>query len=481
MSTEQADRPRASSSEGERRARGAARRYRRGLFGTVGALAAATVALGATSLAQGPKLSDAAIEVEQATSLAGSRLVLDLNQPIDRVEGEVRVSPHETTELEVDGSRLIVSFDEPLPYDETFTVTIDGVVGMAQPAASTVEYAFTTADEPVYTLVRRSHSGRPDVVRRSTVGDPSTRDVLEAPRLRSFAHAGDVVVAVAIEDDGTDTLRITGIADETLTLTLPGAAIVRSIGGSSTQPIVAFTVGPSAEGGTAASVHDILHTLDVSGASAAPTPVLGPDGAPISAQDWRFVPGTTSMVVQDFDGAVFLVDALGLAPPQPLGTHVELRGILPGTTELVVADPDRGTIVDLVTGEARENDVPSAALDGDWYPGRSIQLDAEGAHLLEVFDVSIDEAGRYRVGARIVRVDRADAVDRYATGEDSRLLSSCVSPNGRLLAVETASAQSESDDYPEGASPVDRLTTVIDIDTGDVVLTQNGGFSDWCR
>ncbi|MFB9960594.1 hypothetical protein [Agromyces bracchium] len=466
--------------EGDRARQAEGRRFRRGLTATIGVLAGASVLLGAASLTQGPKLADAAIDVERATTLAGSRLVLELNQPVDRVDGDVVVTPDESFELEIDGDRLVVSFDEPLPYDEAVTVTIDGVVGTAQPAAATIEYRFTTADEPVHTLVRRSPEGEPDVVRRSSVGDPTPEDVLEAPRLRSFAHAGDVVVGVAIEDDGSNSLRVAGIGDTTQTIAFPEPGTVNSIGGSTTQPLVAYTFNPAA-GDAEPAPQSVLYTLDVSGAAAEPVPVLGPDGTPVTVNDWVFVPGTTSVVVQDVDGAVFLADALGLSPAQPLGTHAELRGMLPGTTDLILADPDRGTILDLETGEARENVLPSAELPDEAYPGHVMQLDDTGTHLLEVLIVSGDGVGSVATEALLARVGEAETVVLHATGADSRRLATCVSPNGRLVAVETAPIGADSDGYPNAPSLVGRLTTIVDIETGEVVLTQNGGSSDWCH
>jgi len=480
----------ASGRDARRASRAESRRFRRGLAATIGVLAGATAVLGAASLVQGPKLSDAAIDVERATRLADSRLVLELNQPVERVDGSVTVTPAEPAELEIDGSRLIVSFERPLPYDEEFSVAVDGVVGSAQSTPSTIEHRFTTADEAVYTLVRRSPEGGSDVIRRSMIGDPTPADVLEAPRLRSFAHAGDVVVAVAIEADGTNTLRVAGLGGATQTVAFPEPGTVTSIGGSSTQPLVAFAFTESGAGGAEGadapagvdpSAGSTLFTLDVSGAAAEPVPVLGADGAPVSVNDWEFVPGTTSIVIQDVDGGFLLVDALGLSPTQPLGTHAELRGILPGTTDLVLADPDRGSLLDLATGESRDNVLPAADLPPDAYPGRVLQLDAEGTHLLEVLLVSPDDEGSVLTEALLTRVDGSETVVLHATAADSRRLASCVSPNGRLVAVETAPARAESDDYPGAPSLVGRLTTVVDIETGAVVLTQNGGFSDWCR
>lgn len=452
-----------------------ARRFRRGLAATLGVLALAAVSLGAAGFLQGPKLVDAAVDVQRVTRLAESRLVLQLNQPVARV-GELRISPHEPASLEHDGDRLVVTFARPLPAGTEFHVAIDDVVGAAQPAAADVAYRFTTADEPVFTLVRRSPEGRPDVVRRATASEPAPSDVLEAPRLQSFAAAGEVVVAAAIEEDGTNTLRVAGVGETTQLVGLPEPGVVRRIAASTTHPLVALGFdGRTNLGGGEPRYRHALFILDVSGAQAALEPVLRPDGEPFAVADWRFVPGTTSLVLQDLDGGLFAVDALGLSPPMALGAHAELRGILPGTAVLVVADPDGGALIDLTTGEATANELPPAGLPEQAYPGRVQQLDADGAYLMDVL-----LAGDGGTESLLALVDGAGTEVRWASGPGSRLAGSCLSPNGRLVAIETVAADAPYDGYPNAPSPVDRLTTVVDLASGDPVLVQNGGFSDWC-
>ncbi|WP_350348468.1 hypothetical protein ABIQ69_00650 [Agromyces sp. G08B096] len=448
---------------------------------TIAVLAAATASLGVAGALQGPRLQTAAVDAERVTQLAGSRVVLELNQPIARVDGSLRVEPDEPAELTVEGDRLIVEFARPLPYDTEVAVTVEGVVGETQPTPATIEHRFTTAESSLHTLVRRSDTGRPDAVVRGSLsgGDPEV--VLEAPRLLSFAEAADVVVAVAIEDDELHTLRVAGVGQETQTLRLPEPGHIRSIAGSTTNPIVAFVLdGAPRPGGVEPAYRNALFTLDVSGQTAAPAPVLGLGGAPMRVMDWRFVPGTTSLVVQDFDGALFLVDALGLTPPAPLGVHSELRGFVPGTTDLVVADPDRGLVIDLETGDARENVLPAAELPDNAYPGRVEQLDLEGTHALAVLLTTTADDGTVQAQSLLAVAGPEGTAVRYATGARSRLLGYCVSPNGRYAAVETADVDAESDGYPNAPAMRDRLTTVVDLADGAIVRTQSGGGSDWC-
>ncbi|GAA1833762.1 hypothetical protein [Agromyces salentinus] len=456
-------------------------RFRRRLLGTIGALAVAATALGVAGFVQGPRLAEASVDVQRVTRLADGRVELELNQAIARVDGVLRVEPEVPAELSVEGDALVVEFTEPLPYDTEFHVAIDGVVGSAQPTAVTVEHGFRTADAAILTLVRRSPDGLPDAILRSGSAERTPEAVIEAPRLQSFAQAGDAVVAVAIEDDGSNTLRIAGLGEQTQTMGLVEPGEVHAISGSTTHPLIAYLhQGLARPSGAAPAFSDTLFTLDVSGQPAEPEPVVGLDGSPMRVADWRFVPGTTSMVVQDLDGALSVVDAFGLVPPRPLGSATQLRGFLPGTQELIVADPDRGRVVDLRSGTERPNDLPIADLPDHAHPSSVTQLDADGAHLLTVLLAGTDGSGDAAAESLLALVDDVGTQVRYSTGPDSRMLRSCVAPNGHLVAVETAAVDALPDGYPEAPSSRDRLTSVIDIATGELVLTQPGGSSDWC-
>lgn len=450
------------------------RRFTVALIGTIVALAVAVAGFVVANAVQGPRVVSAAADVRNAPRLAGSAVTFELNEPIDEVDpSTVRVEPASTaTTVSVDGATLRVAFDAPLPAATEITVTVAGVTAADGGPATTVRHAFTTADEPLHVLQRRSDSGQDDLVVRSSPANPTPEVMLAAPRIQSFAHAGEVVVAVELLDDGSSVLRLTeGGRPPAATLALPEPGVVRSIAGSTTHPLIGFTLLSDAD---AAST---LYTLDVSGAASnEPRAVLGIDGSPLAVADWLFIPGTNSIVAQDRDGVLFLVDALGTVPPSLLGSHSELRGVLPGTSTLVVADPDRGATIDLTTGETETLILPIAELPENAYPGRVTTLDRDGAHLLEV--TLIDEDGG--VAGLVARVDASETAVVFAPPEGSRVLSSCASPNGLLVAVETRGADSLPDGYPDDPSFSGTLTSLVEVATGRVVLSLAGGLTDWC-
>ncbi|GLI27384.1 hypothetical protein ARHIZOSPH14_16260 [Agromyces rhizosphaerae] len=460
--------------------------FRRALTGTLVVLGAAGLALVVTSALQGPKVAATSVDPIAVTELAGQQVVIELNQPIVRIDGDLAVDPQLDATVSFEDDLLFVEFAEPLPYATEVELSINGVVGESQPNAGTIAHRFTTADADVVTLVRNSPAGEPDRLVRSSVADPANPEVLlEAPVLEQFARAGEVIAATAVQDDGTNSLWIAGggAGDTPAQVALPAAGVVRTLGASTTHPIVAFTLDSGTR--TAEDADDdyrsALFALDVSGGAVEPVPVTGPTGEVLQVTEWWFVPGTASLVVQDFEGALLLVDPLTGADPVALGAHDELRGVLPGSRTLVVADPDGGTLIDLETGDRAPNDLPVADLPDGAYPGRVVQLDAAGAYLMQVLLPTIAEDGSTRATALVIRVDDAGTSVLYSTDESSRMLEFCASPNGRLLAVETAQADAESDRYPNLPSSIDRLTTVVDVVTAELVLTQQGGSSNWCR
>jgi hypothetical protein len=222
-------------------------------------------------------------------------------------------------------------------------------------------------------------------------------------------------------------------------------------------------------------------TMDLSGAGpAVPQPVLGLDGAPLRAADWAFVPGSTSLVVQDFDQSLFLVDVLGRQPVTPLGVHNEIRGFIAGTSDLVVADPDRGALIDLIDGTTTTLELASADLADNVYPGRITMLD-DSRYLVTLVMVDI-EGGRNLRSSMLAEVDAEGELRQvFAPAADTSLIRDyCVSPNGQYVAVAASGEESRPDGYSDNPGYTQTMTSIVEIATARTVLSLQGGFSDWC-
>ena len=456
--------------------------FRRRLVGTVVALAIIAGGFAFASVVQGPRLESGQIDAARATRLAGETLTLTVNQPVaDFDAGDVEVEPAASVTAESSDRSIVVTFETPLDSAAEYTVRVPGVVGAYQGTAATLEYHFETPDEEVYSLVRRSDSGEPDVVQRAWLTEPEPEVVFSAPRIQEFARVDDILAVVTIDDEDRNQLVLSQAKQpDPYELGLPADASIRELAASTTNPLVGFVLDTPAVDGVK-QYESALMTMDLSGASPAdPAPVLGLDGTPVRVAAWAFVPGSTSVVVQDFEKSLFLIDVLGQQPATPLGVHTEIRGFLPGTTDLVVADPDRGALIDLSDGTTATLDLPPADLAPNVYPGRITMLD-DTRYLMSLTAAKVEDGRNVRssVLAEVGADGGLDQVFAPAT-ETSLIREYCVSPNGRYVAVATSPEGGHPDGYSNNPGYTETMTSVVEIATGRIMLSLPGGLSDWC-
>ncbi len=454
-------------------------------MGTVIVLASIVVGFAVVGAYQGPRVVEGEVDAQRATRLVGQQLILTLDQAVssslDSADVEVEPAASATAAAEPGDRTVAVTFDEPLDYATEYTVRVPGVVGAA-PAASTIEYRFTTPDEQVWSLLRRSDSGADDVIQRSPFANPQAEVVFSAPRIQEFARVDDIAAVATIDDEGWNRLLLSkGGQAQPSEVGLPEQASIRELAASTTNPVIGFVLDTPAHDGVK-EYESTLMTLDLSGAAAAdPAPVLGLDGTPLRVSSWVWVPGTASAVVQDFEGSLFLIDASGTTPPTPLGVHTEIRGFVPGTTRLVVADPDRGSIIDLADGTTTTLELPVADLADNVYPGRITMLDDTSRYLINLVAASV-EGGRNVRSSILAEVDEAGELrEVFAPALETSLIREyCVSPNGRYVAVSVSTESGRPDGYSANPGYTETTTSIVDIDTGRTEMSMPGGFSDWC-
>lgn len=448
----------------------ARRRFTRLVVAIVTALGLLVVALGAANAFRGPRVLETLAAVDDAASVAGAVVEFRLNQPVAAPDaGALEVSPATGAEVSVDDRVVRVVFDAPLLPSTDYVVEVAGVRSSSGGPESTLRHGFRTDDEAMHVL-QRVDGGDDRVVRRAT-GGGETEVVLALPVIEEFAHAGDVVAAIEERPDGTEGLRfaVAGQSTAPAELVLPRSGGLRSLQASSTSGWMGVLQEDDRGSGT-------LHLVDVSDTAAGtPAPVLGLDGEPVEVSEYAFVPGAASVVVLDRSGAMLLVDATGLRPAAPLGSHARILGFVPGTSTVVVSDPDRVAAIDLASGETVTLDLLLPDLPEGAYPGRVSPLDDDGAHLLEVL---LGDGGA-GFASLLARVDADGTAMVFPPPEGSRVIGHCPAPGGALVAVETAPVASA--DGETGSWDADAMTTLVEVGTGRVVLSLPGGESDWCR
>lgn len=451
----------------EKRAR---RAFRSSFWLTVAVLTALLVGLGAVNAVRGPLVRDAALNVEAAIERTGQRLTIDTDQPIRAVDAsDVRVTPAAPVEVESDGSRITLRFTGLLRYAAEYLVEVD-VEGTATGAASTLQHRFATPSPDVHTLVRGDEGDQ--IIRGTLHGSGADAVVVEAPHIQEYTVAGDFVVFVGTLEDGTSGIALRAPDDTTLyPLPVPEAVGFRELHAATSELLVGYL---SDEG----SAEGPLHLVDLEENTWTPRVVTGLAGEPLMVRDWAWVPGTTSLIAHDIDRQLYLVDALTEAPPQLLGTHTELRGFLPGTVQLVVADPTGPSIIDLTTGETRVLELPPADIDPDLYPTGFILTTPTSS--IEAYSDLLGPASDAR--SVLYSITEAGALElfRPATAS-SRIGTICLSPNGQFVAAEVIPGGARSDNDPYAPGWQGSTIFYIDVTSGESTRGLPGMASDWCR
>jgi len=439
---------------------------------TLGVLTVATATLGVAGVFRGPHLDDAGVAAATALERPGQRLVLQADQQIDPVDaGDVTISPDVPVEVSSDGRAITIRFGGMLRALTEYRVAV-AVTGTATGVAGILDHSFTTPDLEVATLVRDLDG--PDEVRSRTVSGDEAVTLLSADRIQEFAVARDGVAAVLLDESGTDGRLVLAPTGEQITLEvpLPGPGRLRRLQAAPTTGIlgVLFT-SREAEGADSQ-----LLLFDPADPSGLVRVVTGLDGEPVSALDWRFVPGTSYLVVQAFDQSMLLVDtATPDAAPVPLGEHAEMRGFLPGTRRLVVADPLSGGLIDLETGETSTLELPDDRLDETAYRGEIVAL-GDDRYVEVVSHPGADFVLDYEI--LLVGPDGVEVI--YDRDAGIPIADVCLSPNAQYLAVEVQDPQGTPDGYPNVPGRTGTTTYFVDLETGSANRGVAGFAASWC-
>jgi hypothetical protein len=461
-----------------RRARG----WRRSVLATVGILSVAVAGLGLAGTFRAPHLDDASVAAATALLRPDQRLVLQADQEIEPVEAsDVRISPATPIEVSADGRAVTVRFPGMLRALTEYTVSVD-VRGASTGVAGSWEYAFTTPDLDVAVLVRDLE--RPDeVVRRAVSGD-DPEVLFRADRIQEFALTPDGVAAIVLDESATGPAAAAGrvvLAPEGETITqeisLPGEGRLQQLHASETTGRIGFTFS-STDTRDPEAVSSRLLLFDPLDPSGVVRPVTGLDGEPVSVIDWMFVPGTPYLVAHTFGEAVLLVDTSDPeAVPAPLGEHAELRGFLPGTLRLVVADPLSGGLLDLRDGGTSEFTPPDDGLEEGVYRGALLALTED--RYVEVVSRPSGDSG-FVLDYEVLLVDEEGAVTIYDPPEGVPIRAVCLSPNAQFLAVELQDPAGEPDGYPNLPGRTASTTYFVDLETGSANRGIQGFASSWC-
>lgn len=402
-------------------------RARRGFLArlavVVGILALVAGITAAVSTVQGPRVTDVQVDPATAVTTAGARFIVTTTQSLDEVTPEqVTVTPDIPFTVDTSGRSVGLRFTLPLRDETEYTVRIDGVTGASGSPPATIEQRFTTPALSFFVLQRGN--GEDQILHTGLSGREGS-PVFANAHIEDFrATATDLVVSTVDADDRSH-LVVTGHdGSGERELPLPDDGSVTNLQTADRGNLIGYTF-TDADIGTPGARESLLFIASLRG-DGEPTAVQV-TGADPRVADWRFVPGTDSILLLSYDGTLLLASSSG-GGAVALGNAIAIDGIARASTLALV---DRGVgRVSIDLADAGES--PLVPTD----PARG-QLDAvtplpDGTTLrvlsvLEGFRVvssSVAVVGSDGSAREVAQIEPGDA-----------LLHVCISPNARYAAL----------------------------------------------
>lgn len=285
--------------------------------------------LGAANVLQPPRLVSVEVRPVALTEQDGARVSIRLSQPVDPVDARhVRTDPALPVEVTSSGSDLVVTLGERLDYGSELRILAD-VRSAGTGTASTVEAVLRAPDTRVFTLVRDPRGDR--LLGSGVVADGPPVELTPAPRIQEFAVLPDRALVIAETGSGRAALRVAPLAGGDASDVIADApAVLEQL---RAEPTV-LAAGVVASGTPLGSEHAdrTLLLFDASGPLAAPLVVARADGAALRVAEWRFVPGSSAVVVRADDGTLWRADPLLGAAAEPLAADAEEGALLQAVT-----------------------------------------------------------------------------------------------------------------------------------------------------
>lgn len=469
-----------STDAATRRGRTRRRRSRAfvGAFAVVVAvLAAVGLAGAALSTAQGPRVTRVSVDPDAAASAAGSRVIFTTTQSLAEVRADqVEVTPQAAFTVDTSGRSVGIRFALPLWDDTVYTVAITGVTAVGGGAPATVTTSFRTPKLQAFLLQRGD--GEDTVFRTDLAGDAAV-PVFTDPQIEDFRQASGHLVISTVDGDGHSHLVVTDLdGGSRRELPLPGVGTVSALQSADRGSVIGYTF-TDADIGTAGAIESALYTASLADARMddPPDAVTRPGGES-RVDDWRFVPGTDTILMLTFDGALTLVSPAaegGGGAPVALGNAVAIDGIARGSTTVVVERVEGPVAIDLATAK----EAPLAATDPALGQVNGVTPLADGTTLraLAVLD-------GFTVRSTTVHVVDGSGAARpvFSIDPADTLLETCVSPSGRYAAFLLA-PDAVDNPYDGHLLPLpDRTQThVVSLDDGHEVVALDGFDISWCQ
>ncbi|MCT9819550.1 hypothetical protein N3K63_04535 [Microbacterium sp. W1N] len=443
----------------------------------VGILLVLGLAGAAVTTALGPRVSAVQFDPQAAITASGSRLIITTTESLQEVTPEqVTVSPAADFTVDTSGRSVGVRFALPLWDDTAYTVTITGVSGLGGGPSATITETLQTPALHAFILQRGDAE---DTIFRTDLAGDAAEPVYSGAHIEDFRATGSHLVVSTLDDQEQSHLVVTALdGSDERELPLPGDGMVTNLQSADRGNLIGYTFTDATVGQEGARESELFTASLVDDrADAEPTAIVR-EGGDSRVDDWRFVPGTDSILMMTFDGALTLVTPD--AAPVALGLAIAIDGIGSGAAVAIVQRPSGELVaVDLATADEQ----PIPATDPALGQTQSVLTLPDGSgDTLRVLSRLADD-GFTLLGTTVDVVDDAGAARSiFAVPDGSAYVGACVSPSGRYAAV-TIAPDVIDNPYDGYMLPLpQRLQThIVQLDDGAEVVALSGFDISWCQ
>ena len=470
-----------STDAATRRTRSGRRRSRAfvATFGiVVGLLAVLGLAGAASSVAQGPRVTETSVDPAAAAAASGSRLIVTTTQSLAEVDpSQVTITPATPFVVDTSGRSVGVRFTLPLWDDTEYTVTIDGVASLGGGPTATITETFRTPPTDVFLLQRGTNDG--DLIYRTDLTGQNAVPVFRHPHIEDFrATAAHLVVSVRTDEDRAGLIVTDLDGENPQDLPLPvedgGDGYVSNLQTADRGERIGYTFS-DAELDADSGRESRLFTASLGDPEADPV-AIEVEGADPRVAEWRFVPDTDSILLLSFDGSLLLTGSAGEGATA-LGSAIGINGIARGSSEAVIDRVDRAVIIDLTDASEQPLVTPDPDLGGT----SSITPLPDGSTIRTAAVLDADGIPTGRTSIVRVAADGAATV-LTETAETDAVIQVCVSPSARYVAVLMApDAVGNPYDTYQLPLPERPETRILQVADGEPVVALNGSSVSWCQ
>jgi hypothetical protein len=399
-------------------------------------------------------------KIYERGTLASKSIIIEFNARLDPNQNiAIQVFPTTQIDSDIDGSRLIITFQQPLAYNQTYRLELVNVRDTRGKQTSKTYQFMTPRSEILY--LQRNESGTDNLIKR-TVGDPSSEKIIFShSRIGDFAATHNNEGYLVVIDEPTAALQTTLYrVDETESRVLsPPKGIVMQLKSSTTDAVFLMrTIDME-------TLQNHFFTYDWHADNF--TEITHRDGSSIHPSSFFFTnDGKTILYTDAADGALYMLDPSGTREPLSFGTVTSVRRILPDDSGLY-----------LETKPAHYLLLKNDASQIDYLDDVTI---AESTILMDGSTISLKNAYSLTKPSQLL-IKSFEGNDTTLTLNDSNdalLRNITVSPNDQFISYNRSPVPNTYDAYR--IKPEARLSELVIVDmAGEEIDVVNGTHIQW--